>query len=219
MNLTETLSANRFEWASAKLKELLPRTRRKQVIDIGAGNGEMKAPVAQNGGSYVGYDLYPASAEVQRWDVNEPAPVGTPEADVILLLEVVEHLGNPWNSFRHIVEHLSPGGYLILTTPNPRWSRTRFHLLARGELDCFTQSDLEHNHHVFPVWPHVLERLLHDVGMEVEQYATLDGATPWPRGLGLRTPVRFGFALLNKLVERRDPTARGMTYGVVARKK
>ncbi len=109
---------------------------------------------------------------------------------------------------------------LGLTIPNPRWSRSRFVALAQGWPACFTASDLELNHHVFTPWQHVVERLLCDTGFRVTRYVTLDGSTGWPgRPYNLRYRVRLAFAGLNALVERRDPTARGMSYGVLAEKE
>jgi len=91
--------------------------------------------------------------------------------------------------------------------------------LANGTPACFTQSDLDLNHHVFTPWPHIVERLLADCGLTVIRYDTLDGRTQWPRGpITLRYPVRFGLACVNKWIESRDRSACGMSYGIVARK-
>jgi SAM-dependent methyltransferase len=38
--------------------------------------------------------------------------------DLILAIEILEHLENPWHFMRHAERILKPGGYLILSTPN-----------------------------------------------------------------------------------------------------
>ncbi len=120
---------------------------------------------------------------------------------------------------RHLANTLLPGGFLILNTPNPRWSRSRFYALDKGNLACFTQSDLDLNHHVFTPWPHIVEKLLNDTGFSIKTYVTLDGPTSWPSSpYNLRFPLRCAFALVNMGIERRDPTACGMSYGVIAQK-
>ena len=70
---------------------------------------------------------------------------------------------------------------------------------------------------MFPVWPHVLERYLEDCGLVVERYCTLDGRTAWPRGpLSIRYPLRLAGAAFHKWLERRDASACGMSFGVIA---
>lgn len=64
--------------------------------------------------------LAPYSISIREWDLNQPLTKGVEEKyDVILLLEVLEHL-NRWPEFvlRDIYYLLKPGGHLILTTPN-----------------------------------------------------------------------------------------------------
>ncbi len=40
--------------------------------------------------------------------------------DAIVMWQVIEHVPNPWQLLKTISEHLTPGGVLILSTPNPR---------------------------------------------------------------------------------------------------
>lgn len=134
------------------------------------------------------------------------------------MLDVIEHLVNPGMALANVFEALAPNGMLVLTTPNPRWSRTRLHALLTGYLSNFTLSDLELNHHVFPAWPHILMQMLRSVGFEVEEYVTLDGRTAWPgRPLTLRYPLRCLHASVSMMIERLDPSASGMSYGLIAR--
>ena len=130
---------------------------------------------------------------------------------------MIEHLANPGIALDHIAATMAPGAALLITTPNPRWSRSRLWALQSGYPACFTQGDLDSNGHVFPVWPHILERMLTDRGFEIAEYVTLDGATTWPgTPYSLRYPVRCAVAATMMVLERRDPTACGMSYGVVA---
>lgn len=219
MKVSANLSLSRYDWTRQCLHELLPLAPSSIVSDIGAGGGEMRSLTEASGGKWQGFDLCPQCPEIHCWDLDRPAPGECQPAGMILLLDVLEHLNNPWLAVRHLADTLLPGGFLILTTPNPRWSRSRYYALAKGNLACFTQSDLDLNHHVFTPWPHIVEKLLFESGFTLENYVTLDGHTSWPGSpYNLRYPLRCAFALLNMAIERRDSTACGMSYGIVARK-
>jgi SAM-dependent methyltransferase len=220
MKFSANLTLNRYQWAAQRLVELLPLSPSPIVNDIGAGAGEMHSLTQKVGGKWQGFDLLPKSPEIKRWNLDQPAPAECQSAGIILMLDVLEHLGNPWLSIQHLADTLLPGGFFILTVPNPRWSRSRLYALAKGYPACFTQSDLDINHHVFTPWPHIVEKLLNDTGFSIESYVTLDGSTGWPdRPYNLRYPLRCSFALLNMTIERYDPTACGMSYGILARKE
>lgn len=219
MKISKNLSTSRYQWAEQCLKELLPLAPSPIVSDIGAGGGEMRFLCEAAGGKWQGFDLFPQLPEIHYWNLDEPARAESQSAGIILLLDVLEHLNNPWLAIQHLADTLLPRGFLILTTPNPRWSRSRYYALAEGNLACFTQSDLDLNHHVFTPWPHIVEKLLNDAGLSIKSYVTLDSPTRWPsHPYNLRYPLRCAFALLNMVVEWRDPTACGMSYGIVAHK-
>jgi SAM-dependent methyltransferase len=220
MKLADNLSYSRYEWAEQCLQHILPTAPSLVVNDIGAGGGEMHTLVESTGGTWQGFDLQPKLLEICAWNLDHAVPLNVQPAGIILLLDVLEHLNNPWLAMQHIADTLLPGGFLVLTVPNPRWSRSRCYAMAQGNLSCFTQSDLDLNHHVFTPWPHIVENLLNDIGFAIENYVTLDGSTKLPgRPYNLRYPMRYAFALLNRAIERRDPTACGMSYGIIARKK
>ncbi|GAH32487.1 unnamed protein product, partial [marine sediment metagenome] len=51
-------------------------------------------------------------------DLNLPWPYPSEWADIILSVEVIEHLENPWHHFREVKRVLKPEGVLILAVPN-----------------------------------------------------------------------------------------------------
>lgn len=220
MKVSDNLALTRYEWAYQSLVELLPLAPSPIVSDIGAGAGDMQSLTQKAGGKWQGFDLFPKSPEIQQWNLAQPAPAEYQQAGIILMLDVLEHLNNPWLGIQHLADTLLPGGFLILTVPNPCWSRSRLYALAKGYPACFTQSDLDLNHHVFTSWPHIVEKLLKDTGFSIENYVTLDGSTSLPgHPYNLRYPLRFAFALLNMTIEQYDRTACGMSYGIIARKE
>jgi SAM-dependent methyltransferase len=215
----QNLNLDRFEFAAQSVRQLKRALPSRMICDVGAGDERLRFPIEAEGMEWRGFDLAPMNARIVRWDLDEESPVAAKGAGMVLLLEVIEHLRNPGVALRHLAEILPVGGRLLITTPNPRWSRSRLHALRTGFLACFTQRDLDLNAHVFPVWPHVLVQLLRESGFTVDSYVTLDGATVWPgRPLTLRYPLRFIHAVLNKWIERRDLSACGMSYGMIARR-
>lgn len=215
----KSLDLSRYEYAEHVLTQLRSLPPGSVVFDVGAGDGRLREPVEKLGMTWVGFDLYPKSADTEKWDLEYPCPQPASMAKVVLLLDVIEHLGNPERGIRNIVSVLQLDGRLVLTTPNPLWSRSRVHAFLNGVPACFTQSDLDLNHHVFTPWPHILEKMLTDAGFEIDEYVTIDGKTRWPgRPLSLRYPIRFLHAGLNKMIERFDPSATGMSYALLARR-
>ncbi len=218
MKLTANLDCDRFEYAERCARNLADGEP-QLVFDIGAGSGLLRAAMESLGHRYVGFDLNPGHPEVRSWNLEDPPNVSE-QASVVLMLEVVEHLWNPGRCLENVSAALQPGGHLVLTTPNPLWSRGRFDLLIRHEMACFTRDDLEVNHHVFTGWPHVIERLLCVSGFEIVEYVTLDSHLPWPnRPISPSYPGRIVKHGLSRLIEAADRGAKGMGYGVLARKK
>jgi len=215
---TENLSASRYEFAFDVLQSLASSLPSRTVLDIGAGDGRMKK-IESLGLAWHGFDLNPSSPDISRWDLTDACPEKEPPAGAALLLDVLEHCTNPGIALKNIAATLQIDGRLILTMPNPRWSRSRVDALLSGYPTCFTQGDLDANHHVFTPWPHILQKMLGDAGFEIDNYVTLDGKTRvFDRPVSLSYPLRCLFSLGLIAIERLDPSACGMSYGLIARR-
>lgn len=210
------LDSSSYEFAYDILRALAPELPSKVVFDIGAGDERMRR-VEELGFEWHGFDLRPRK-EATPWDLNDPCPSNlTPGA--VMLLDVIEHCLNPGVALRNIAAVLPAGARIVVTVPNPGWSRSRIDILLKGVPSCFTQSDLDDNHHVFTPWPHILEKMLRDVGLVVEKYVTLDGRTRvFRRPVSITYPIRCLASLANVAIEAADPSSCGMSFGFVARK-
>jgi hypothetical protein len=214
---TANLASTRYEFAFDTLKALVPLLQSKIVFDIGAGDGRMRR-IDSLGLSWRGFDLSPSDGSA-RWDLNERCPEPFPTPGAALVLDVIEHCVNPGLALENIAAALPPEAPLIVTVPNPLWSRSRTHALFHGYPTCFRQSDLDLNHHVFTPWPHILQKMLKDAGLIVDDYVTLDGVTRfWDRPISATYPIRCLKSLSHILIERLDTSACGMSYGLIARK-
>lgn len=219
MQPNAALNLSRYTFADSILRESVGALISRTIFDIGSHDDRMLEQVSALGLSWVGFDLNPAGPNVIRWDLDDACPVHDASPGIVLLLDVIEHLYNPGMAIANIAAIMAPGALLVVTMPNPRWSRSRLHALLTGYPACFTESDLRHNHHVFTPWPHVIEHLLTGAGFVIERYVTLDGTYTWPAFiLSPWYVVRLAHATMNKLIEWCDPSACGMSYAVVARR-
>jgi SAM-dependent methyltransferase len=217
LTLTKNLDLDRYDYARQAISERAAREPIKTIFDVGPGDGRM-AKIHEKGFEWYGFDRE-AWGNVRRWDLIEPFPYPEQNADIVLLLEVIEHLPNPGLALKHIAGALRDGGYLILTTPNAHWSGSRINFLFRGVASGFSKQDLEENHHVFTPWTHILERFLCNAGLRVEEFVTLDGWTTLFRADGkLFLPARYLLNIVTMGIEALDPYSKGMSIGLIAKK-
>jgi SAM-dependent methyltransferase len=162
-----------FAHARREILPLLPQNCGR-VLELGCGSGATLGWLRQTKkASYaVGIEIAEGAAIAARkcadevhWADFEHAdlPLEGQKFDVILCLDVLEHMVNPWTALdRLVVNYLAVGGTLIVSLPNVRhysvvlpllfggrWNYTEAGLLDRTHLRFFTrdsaQSLLTHN--------------------------------------------------------------------------
>jgi SAM-dependent methyltransferase len=93
----------------------------QNILDFGAGRGAMTIALLQKGAQVIavepfGYDrLVDLGVSTYRDLEGLPREV---RFDGIILLEVLEHLPKPRRTLEQLHQHLVPGGWLFITTPN-----------------------------------------------------------------------------------------------------
>ncbi len=101
----------------------------KRVLDVGCGAGLLSEPLARLGAQVTGIDAAPEVIEAARVHARAAGlaidyRAGGIEAlagerfDLVLSLEVIEHVGDRPAFVRGLAGALAPGGLLILSTPN-----------------------------------------------------------------------------------------------------
>ena len=102
-----------------------------RILDVGCGGGLVAEPLAARGAKVVGVDsairnIAIATQHAQQNEVEVEYRHGTLESsikpdekfDVVLNLEVIEHVPNPQRLVRNCVKPLSSGGLLFVATLN-----------------------------------------------------------------------------------------------------
>ncbi len=117
--------------------------RPRQVLDVGCGTGTLQRRLEGLYDRYAGADVvrfesFPAKAEWVPVDVESgrvPLPDGF--ADVTLAVETIEHVENPRAFMRELVRLTSPGGWVIVTTPNQLSFLSKLTLVVKNQFNAF----------------------------------------------------------------------------------
>jgi 2-polyprenyl-3-methyl-5-hydroxy-6-metoxy-1,4-benzoquinol methylase len=104
------------------------KNRKPRILDLGCGNGSLTSFIAQQGFEVVGIEesasgvelaaqSYPDCRFLQSSIYDLPTAQLGEKFDIIVSVEVIEHLVYPKQLIKAAKEHLKPRGRLILTTP------------------------------------------------------------------------------------------------------
>lgn len=133
----------------------------------------------------------------------------------LMVSEVIEHLDDPRHFLRNARQLLSPGGIIILTTPNIAFFEGRIKFALYGELWGFGRNNYVGQRHISPVTREQAPLLLRECGFDtLEVFTAGSFATPLRRVVTapLWAPMRLllGPSVLGEsliIVGRREDTA------------
>lgn len=111
-----------------------------RVLDLGAADGSMAETLTRMGCRVWGVEIDPeAAAQAREWceevvvsDLDQldlAAQFGQQKFDVVLMLDVLEHLSDPGRTLRGVQQVLSERGWGILSIPNVAHISVRLDLL------------------------------------------------------------------------------------------
>lgn len=114
-----------------------------RILDVGCGGGLMSEPLARRGARVVGVDASPGNVAAARlharaegvdldYRLGEPAVALAPDEqfDVVLALEVVEHVSDVPAFVGTLGRSLAPGGLLIASTIDRTWKSFLFAIVG-----------------------------------------------------------------------------------------
>ena len=115
-----------------------------RVLDVGCGSGIHSIWAAAKGARVVSIDREPPNLQPHIWlYANLEKPLTwcmSDHYDVVLLLDVLEHIGNRQQLLRDLKRVLKPGGRLLLSVPNSDTTRKR----RLRQVGLFPYADRDH---------------------------------------------------------------------------
>ncbi len=156
-------------------RDLLRHARGKRLLEIGCAYGFLLDYLDQRGWEVQGVEISPLSSEYARNELGLDVQTGSVETadleehsfDVILLLDVVEHLHRPCDVLRRIRELLSPEGILVVQCPWElyHWEEV-FEAILRGMKPGTIEPDSVPAHLYF-FQPRTLDAVLRKGGFKI----------------------------------------------------
>lgn len=102
------------------------------LLDVGCGEGAMLATARARGWAAVGVEVSRSAIEKLRASGHEvhhgelaEAGLAASSFDVVTLVEVLEHVGDPCALLREVARVVRPGGIVFATTPHGRGASVR----------------------------------------------------------------------------------------------
>lgn len=183
----EQTGVQSFDYPDAPRKDLhrLFAGAPKMVLDIGCGSGAVGLGIKQSFDSVVVWgcelDARAATLATTRLDrvITEPMrqwPAQEVKAladfDTVLLLDVLEHMYNPWAEMQFLAQHIHPHAQVIVSLPNVG-HKSVMNALAQGDWPYASVGILDITHLRFFTEKNMLA-LFEQTGFEVmdKQYLT-----------------------------------------------
>lgn len=183
-------SSNYFSRIRMDILPLLPGAPIGRILEIGCGNGATLTYLKEAGRVKVveGIELLPSVA-AQASDNIDKLYVGAAEHfldtltaesyDVVLCLDVLEHMIDPWEMVLKIERLLKPGGAIIASIPNVRTLKVIWSLAIRGNFTYASQGIMDRTHLRFFTRTSALELLSRDK-LRVDRWKRTPMA-PWSK--------------------------------------
>ena len=154
----------------------------KMLLDVSCKEGDVLQALVPRGFTLHGTNFEPDGPSLNGIpvdygiDLRKSLPYADASFDVVLLVEVIEHLENHRIAIGELVRILKPGGVLILTTPNIMRLNSRLHFFFSGYhktkrrfIPFATPLEQAHRFHNYPIDVPILYYLCKQSGLEFEQ--------------------------------------------------
>jgi 2-polyprenyl-6-hydroxyphenyl methylase/3-demethylubiquinone-9 3-methyltransferase len=132
------LNPARLQYIHSLCTRYLPGSSPLDILDVGCGGGLLSVPLARQGHRVTGLDACTESIDTARtfsesqglaitWCATDAATFATtcppnhPGFDVVLLMDILEHVPSPGELVRVAAGLLRPGGLFVFSTLNRTW--------------------------------------------------------------------------------------------------
>jgi len=152
----QTKEEQYFRNVRSEILPLLP-AHAHRILEIGCGAGRTLEYLRRSGRCdwTCGVELFPDAAQeatqrvdqVVEGDIEQlDLPLAPVSIDVILCLDVLEHLVDPWQVVRKLHALLKPGGVMVASIPNVRHYTVVLPLLLTGSWEYAPSGLLDRTH-------------------------------------------------------------------------
>jgi len=156
-------------------RDLLHRARGKRLLEIGCAYGFLLDYLRERDWEVTGVEISPVSSEYARSELGldvhtgsiETIPLKEHSFDVILLLDVLEHLHRPYDMLSGIERLLSPEGILVVQCP---WELYHWEEIAEAILKGMKPGTIKPDSvpaHLYFFQPRTLEAVLEKGGFRI----------------------------------------------------
>ena len=202
MNHDDDKPALYYDNVRREIAALLPPLS-ERVLDIGCGSGATLRWLKDNGrcGVGIGVEMVESAAALARerldavfvGDANVLIETAfAPQSfDLVLCLDVLEHLVDPWQFVGKVQRLVKPGGLIVTSLPNVRHLRVLLPLLLAGRWRYESAGILDRTHLRFFTRESALE-LMAGSGLQVVQWRRR--LPPWHSKAGLLNLATLGLA-------------------------
>src|SRR3989344_5688687 len=127
---------------------------RRSILDIGCGGGSTLVAAQDHFGTFSGVDIVderrsdlPIRVDFSKVDLNfEKLPFSDSCFDMVTAFQTIEHLENPFFIMREVKRVLKPGGFFMLSVPNPYHLSFKLKYLLTSNMPPWTEAN---NHLIF----------------------------------------------------------------------
>jgi SAM-dependent methyltransferase len=152
-----------------------------QVLDVGAGDGNLVRAFTKHGRQAVGVDPYAAAnhPDVRAVELEEMGG----QWSAVIFWHSLEHLREPVRALQHAAKLVAPGGVLVIAVPNAASTQARFFGDRWLHLDV--------PRHLVHITPGALIAAVESAGLTVERVSYSRGGQVlfgWLQGLVSRLP-------------------------------
>jgi 2-polyprenyl-3-methyl-5-hydroxy-6-metoxy-1,4-benzoquinol methylase len=162
--------------------ESLGLPRDAELLDLGAGEGAFSARLSDAGFSNIeACEIVPGKFRVPGVPCHETDLNGASfsdafakKYDLIIAIELIEHLENPSNFLRNVSKLLKPSGHILISTPNVASWYSRLLFLRYGRLHWFDQNSHASSGHYHPVFDWQIDSFSQESGLKLVSSANTD---------------------------------------------
>jgi SAM-dependent methyltransferase len=161
--------------------DIASKERPGRALDLAAGQGPLSYKLSQRGFDVVATEVNTEQFRApgvpcHKVNLNAQTPFADASFDLVLGVEIIEHLEAPRAFVRELFRLLRPGGLAIVTTPNISSLPSRLFFMATGCFDLFVPFNSrlkdayshEADGHISPLPAWMLRYFLRESGFSVE---------------------------------------------------